>query len=93
MNTTSLESLRRRKDKKMGTNIDECRILWLAIIEQGVDDVRRHLAGKPLVGDYCRREGAKALRWLKSRDFVEICGWADVSPADVRRAALKDQTP
>jgi hypothetical protein len=92
-NTTPLESLRRRKDKKMGINIDECRRLWLAVVEQGVDDVRGHLAGQSLIEDPHRLEGAKALRWFKLPDFEKICGWAGLAPDAVRRAALKDQTP
>jgi hypothetical protein len=74
----------------MDTNIDDGRILWLAVIEQGVDDVRHYLAGKPLIEDPHRREGAKALRWLKSPDFEKICGWAGLAPAGVRRVVLKD---
>jgi hypothetical protein len=77
----------------MDINIDGCRRLWLAVIAQGVDDVRRHLAGKPLIDDHSGREGPAAMRWLKNQDFERCCENTGLAPAAVRRAVLKDQTP
>ena len=53
-------------------NIDKCRELAIAIIEQGVEDVYQGDPG--------------AIAWLDGPDFDHWCAWVDINPEAARQS-------